>query len=117
VLREARKQLSEGQYWDAIHALEGVQDLAKGSRTNHAVRTLLARATAKNPKWQRRAEAMLLSVLKEDPKFVEAHFVLGRIYRDGGMKSRAEVQFQRVLEIYPSHREAAAELQSLKSTH
>ncbi len=115
ILREARKHLAEGRSWDAIHGLEGAQELAKGSRTNHALRVLLARVTAKNPKWQRRAETILLSVLNEDPAFVEAHFVLGRIYRDGGLKNRAEVQFRRVLEIYPSHREAAEELQSLKA--
>jgi len=115
ILREARKHLAEGRSWDAIHGLEGAQDLAKGSRTNHALRVLLARATAKNPKWQRRAETILLSVLEEDPVFVEAHFALGRIYRESGLKNRAEVQFRRVLEIYPSHREAAEELQSLKS--
>jgi hypothetical protein len=114
IFGQARKQLAEGRYWDAIHGLEGAQDLARGSRTNHAVRVLLARATAKNPKWQRRAEAILLSVLKEDPGFVDAHLVLGKIYSEGGLKSRAEVQFRRVLDIYPTHREAAEELQALK---
>jgi Tfp pilus assembly protein PilF len=114
-IRQAKRYLSHDQYWDAIHCLEGAVDLAKGSRTNHAVRVLLARASAKNPKWLKRAETILLGVIAEDPAFVQAHLALGALYKDAGMNSRAEAELRRVLEIYPSHAEAAAELKNLRS--
>ena len=90
-------------------------ELARGTKINHAIRVLLARATAKNPKWQRRAETILLSVVEENPANVEAHFVLGTIYRAAGIKTRALVEFRRVLELHPGHLQALSELQALKA--
>jgi tetratricopeptide (TPR) repeat protein len=116
ILGEAKQLMAEEKYWDAIQSLDGGLELAKGTKINHAIRVLLARATAKNPKWQKRAETILLSVIEEDPACVEAHFVLGTIYGAAGMKSRAVAEFQRVLELHPKHPRAATELQSLKQT-
>jgi predicted Ser/Thr protein kinase len=116
VLRVARKHLAHGLYFDAIKCLEGAVELARGSRTNRALRILLARATAKNPKWQRRAEAILQSVIDEDHSSVEARLALGGIYRAAGMWARAEAELRRVLEIHPRHPAASAELKSLRAT-
>jgi tetratricopeptide (TPR) repeat protein len=116
VLRVARKQLAHGLYFDAIQCLEGAVELARGSRTNRALRILLARATARNPKWQRRAEAILQSVIDEDHSSVEARLALGDIYKAAGMWARAEAELRRVLEIHPRHPAAAAELKSLRAT-
>jgi tetratricopeptide (TPR) repeat protein len=115
ILKDARKLVAEGKYFDAIQRLEGATALAKGSKTNHAVRLLLAQAIAKNPKWQKRAETILLSLVEENPGLVEAHVVLGTLYRASGMNGRAESAFRRALAIAPGHPQAAAELQALRT--
>ena len=48
--------------------------------------------------------------MREDPANVEAHYELGLLYKAGGLASRAQAMFRRVLELRPDHREAAAEL-------
>jgi serine/threonine protein kinase len=113
ILSDARKLLAEQRYWDAIQALESALDLAKGGKVNHAIRILLARATSKNPKWQKRAENILLSVIEEDPRCVEAHFVLGTLYKSAGLAGRASAQFKAVLKLDPRHADAASSLRSV----
>jgi tetratricopeptide (TPR) repeat protein len=113
VLTDAKKLLVDERYWDAIQMLEAALDLAKGGKVNHAIRILLARAISKNPKWLKRAETILLSVIAEEPGNVEAYMVLGRLYGSAGLKGRAIGQYRRVLELYPRHAEASAELLSL----
>jgi len=112
-LRDARKQFEDGHYVDAIHRLEDVAALASGSRTNQEVRLLLAQATAKNPKGQKRAEGILLALVAEDESLIEARVLLGLMYRAAGKTSLAEAEFRRVLEIMPGHHQAEAELRSI----
>jgi hypothetical protein len=66
VIKQARALLSQERNWDAIRKLEEAVALAPGSKVNHSLRILLAQATGKNPKWQKRAEEMLLSVIQEN---------------------------------------------------
>ncbi|HET9314962.1 MAG TPA: DnaJ domain-containing protein, partial [Vicinamibacteria bacterium] len=113
ILSDAKKLLAEERYWDAIQSLESALDLAKGGRVNHAIRILLARATSKNPKWQKRAENILLSVIEEDPRNVEAHFVLGTLYKSAGLAGRAAAQFKTVLQLDPRHVDASVALRSV----
>jgi hypothetical protein len=113
VLSDARQMLAEDRYWDAIQALESALELGKGGKVNHAIRILLARTTSRNPKWLKRAENMLLSVIEEDPRSVEAHFVLGTLYKSAGLKGRASAQFKTVLQLDPRNADAAHALRSL----
>ena len=79
-------------------------------RNQHKGRILLAKAYAKNPNWVRRAEEYLHQVVREDPDNVDAHYELGRLYKQVGHAARAQAAFRRVVELKPEHREAAAEL-------
>jgi tetratricopeptide (TPR) repeat protein len=110
--RRAERHFDREQYWDAIQLLEPALSAAQG-KNKHKVRVLLAKAYLKNPKWVKRAEEQLQTVVKEDAANVEAHFLLGTIYKAGGLKSRALHAFQRVLELKPDHEKAAAELVDL----
>jgi hypothetical protein len=110
ILFRARLLISQARYWDAIQVLENTVPQMEPRRNQHKGRILLARAYAKNPNWVRRAEEYLNEVVREDPANVEAHFELGRLYKQVGQAARAQAAFRRVIELKPEHREAAAEL-------
>jgi curved DNA-binding protein CbpA len=109
VLTRAAKFMVEEKYWDAIQALEGAVITFKGRRLQKA-RLQLARAYARNPKWQRRAEEMAQRVVKDEPANAEAYFVLAGIYKEGRLESRATAMYRKVLELKPDHDEARAAL-------
>jgi hypothetical protein len=113
VLKEARQLLAQERNWDAIQKLEGALSLAPGSRINQGLRIVLAQTIAKNPKWQKRAEEMLLGVIQENPRLADAHLELGTLYKRAGLKSRAAAQFRLVLQLRPADAQAAAELAAL----
>ncbi len=108
-LPKAAKLYAQDKFWDAIQLLEPALGGAEG-KTRLRMRVLLARAYLKNPKWTRRAEEQLQTAVKEDPNNVEAHFVLGTLYKASGLKGRALHEFQRVVELEPEHEEALAEV-------
>ncbi len=111
--RRAQKHFEKEQYWDAIQLLEPVLPKVQG-KARGKIQVLLAKAYLKNPKWVKRAEDQLQGVVREDATNVEAHFILGTIYKSGGLKSRAVHAFERVLELKPDHEQAAAELAALQ---
>lgn len=111
-IRKAGKLFEGEKYWDAIQLLEPAVSKTQGKVRNKA-RVLLARAYLKNPKWIKRAEEQLQTVVREEAANVDAHFLLGTLYRAGGLKSRAIHAFQKVLELKPEHEQAAAELLAL----
>ncbi len=111
-LLRARLLLSQARYWDVIQVLESAVPQMEPRRQQHKGRILLAKAYAKNPNWVRRAEEYLHEVVREDPTNVEAHYELGRLYKQVGQAARAQAMFRRVVELKPEHREAAAELGS-----
>jgi tetratricopeptide (TPR) repeat protein len=111
-LSKARALISQGRYWDAIQVLENAVPQMEPGRNQLKGRILLARAYAKNPNWVRQAEKYLHEVVREDPANVEAHYELGRLYKQTGQVARAQAAFRRVVELRPDHREAAAELGS-----
>jgi Domain of unknown function (DUF4388)/DnaJ domain len=108
----AEKHFEQEKYWDAIQALEPAVSVVTGKMRQRA-RVLLARAYLKNPKWVKRAEETLLLVVQEDDKNVDGHFLLGKIYKQQGLKTRSQSMLRRVLELRPDHQEAAAELTEL----
>ena len=110
ILFRARLLISQARYWDAIQVLERTVPQMEPRRNQHKGRILLAKAYARNPNWVRRAEEYLHEVVREDPSNVEAHYELGRLYKQVGQAARAQAAFRRVVELKPEHREAAVEL-------
>jgi curved DNA-binding protein CbpA len=108
-IRQADKLIEREKYWDAIQLLEPAVGVVQGKSRQRA-RVLLARAYLKNPKWVKRAEEVLLAVLQDDAQNVDALLMLGRIYKNSGIKSRSVSMFKKVLELKPDHEEARAEL-------
>src|SRR5262249_24765153 len=111
-IRKAEKRFAEGKFWDAIQLLEPAVPRVEG-KLKHKSRVLLARAYFKNPHWGKRAEELLQTVVHEEPRYVDAYFVLGTIYKHGNLRSRALGMFRKVLELKPEHEEAAAEVAAL----
>jgi tetratricopeptide (TPR) repeat protein len=95
------------KYYDAIQLLEPAIEKLTG-KVQARGRLVLAKAYLKNPKWVKRAEETLQSLVHDDPQNVEAYYLLGAIYRDTGFKSRSTSMFRRVLELKPDHEEALA---------
>ena len=83
--------------------------MAEGKNLARA-RVALGRAYVKNPNWSKQAETILKSAIASAPKNAEAHFVLGELYANQGLRSRAITMLRRVLELQPEHQEAAAAL-------
>jgi len=104
-VRLGEKLLEKEKYWDAIQALEPAVPVVQG-RMKQRGRIALARCYLKNPMWAKRAEEELLAAAREDPKFIDAHFMLGTIYKERGLNSRALAMFRKVLELKPDHEEA-----------
>jgi hypothetical protein len=108
-IRQAEKYIEKEKYWEAIQLLEPAVEVVQGKPRQRG-RVLLARAYLKNPKWVKRAEEVLLLVLQDEPQNVDALLMLGRIYKNSGLKSRSVSMFKKVLELKPDHEEAKAEL-------
>lgn len=113
ILQDARKLLAKEKYWDAIQKLERAVGLVKGTKVNQAIRILLAQTNGRNPKWLKEAEASLLSIVREDPRCVDAYVALGGVYKAAGLKSRALTQLRKALELDPGNARAQAELNEL----
>jgi tetratricopeptide (TPR) repeat protein len=112
-LQKAEESYQSGRSWEAIHEVESVLSTATG-RVRQRARVLLARCYLKNPKWRRMAEEELQEALHEEPGNVDACFLLGTLYKEGGLRARAATMFRKVLELSPQNTAAAAaELESL----
>jgi tetratricopeptide (TPR) repeat protein len=111
-IRKAARAVAAEKYWEAIQLLEPAVGRVEGKIKQNG-RVLLARAYMKNPNWVKQGEELLLSVLQDDPKHVEAYVLLGNLYRTGGLRSRAVSMFRKVLDLKPDHEEALAQLEGL----
>lgn len=111
-IRTAERSVLQERYWEAIQLLEPAISRVQGKMKQKG-RILLARAYAKNPNWVKQGEELLLTVIQEDPKNVEAHVVLGGIYRIGGLRNRAFTMLRRALELDPGQAEALDHLAAL----
>jgi len=77
--------------------------------------SLLGQALQRNPdyRWQKRAEAALLRAAELEP-FNPSHFVsLGHFYKSHGLLAKARKEFEKSLELMPSHAEAKSSLKAL----
>ncbi|PYQ18951.1 MAG: hypothetical protein DMF79_13700, partial [Acidobacteria bacterium] len=104
-IRVAEKLYEKEKYWDAIQQLEPAVPIVQGKMKQRG-HVVLARCYLKNPMWAKRAEEELLAAAREDPKSIDAHFILGSIYKERGLNSRALSMFRKVLELKPDHEEA-----------
>jgi len=114
-IHRAEKLISDEKVWDAIQLLQAIIPRIYGRKQRDRARVLLARAYMKNPNWVRRGEELLLTIIQEDPQFADAHFVLGLLYKESGMSSRAVTLFKKTLELKPEHKHAQTELKALST--
>ncbi len=113
ILELAEKLFADGGYWEAIQQLEPMVSRAE-EPTRARARMLLARAYMKNPKWRRRAEGVLQSLLDENPRDVAAFLVLAELYRDANLPARARTLYRKVLDIQPGYAAAVYALAALE---
>lgn len=98
--------------FDAIQLLAPIVDQATG-KVRLRAQLLLARGKAKNPKWAKEAEELLLAAGRENPQSHEPWALLGAIYAERGLRTRATGMYRKVLERKPDHEEALAFLAQL----
>jgi tetratricopeptide (TPR) repeat protein len=106
--------LKNEKYWEAIQILEPLIARAEGP-TKARARVNLALAYLKNPHWVRRAEDLLLDVVRDRPQHAAAYLVLGRLYRGSGFPKRAACMYKKVLELEPEAAEAAQALAEIEA--
>jgi tetratricopeptide (TPR) repeat protein len=105
-IREATKLFEQEKYWDAIQLLEPALEAARGKARLRG-RLILAQARAKNPRWAKEAESVLLAATREDPQAVDAWALLAELYAQKGMRTRAVTMYRKVLELKGDHENAA----------
>jgi tetratricopeptide (TPR) repeat protein len=105
-IRKAAKLFEQEKYWDAIQLLEPAIDAARGKARLRG-QLILAQCRAKNPKWAKEAESVLLTATREAPQAVDAWVLLADLYAKKGMRTRAVTMYRRVLELKPDQEEAA----------
>jgi predicted Zn-dependent protease len=101
VLRVAEQLFAAERYWDAIQQLEPMLPRALGPVRTRG-KALLARAYLKNPKWKKRGEGVLLSLLEDDPRDMIACQLLAEMYVEAKLHSRARALYHKMLEIQPT---------------
>jgi tetratricopeptide (TPR) repeat protein len=112
-IRNGKRLFGDEKYWDAIQLLEWALPHASTKTQKSSIRLYLARCKMQNPKWVKEAEELLRGLVEDAPKHVGAHFLLGSIYKDRGLKLRAQRMFRKVLDLEPGHEQATAELRAL----
>jgi curved DNA-binding protein CbpA len=91
--------------YDAIQLLEPAVEALQGKPRLRA-QLLLARGWAKNPKWAKRSEELLLAAARENPQAPDPWAALGAVYAARGLRSRAASMYRKALELKPDHEEA-----------
>lgn len=109
---KARKAMREGDYHNAIQY--GKLAISYNSEDARYY-FLLADCQVRNPeaRWQRQAEQNYMKSTELDPWNPDYLISLGRFYKKRGLKLRARKQFEKALEIAPSHDVASRELADL----
>ena len=111
-IRKAARSVATEKYWEAIQLLEPAIGHVEGKMRQNG-RILLARAYLKNPNWVKQGEELLLAVVQDEAKNTEALMLLGNLYKNGGLRSRAVSTFRKVLDVKPDHEDALAALTEL----
>jgi tetratricopeptide (TPR) repeat protein len=111
-VNEATALFKKEKYWDAIQKVEPILETLT-DRNRLRAQLILARCYLQNPKWLKTAKEILETAVQENPKAVEAYALLGALYKQKGLRSRAASLYRRVLELQPDHKEAAEALAEL----
>ncbi|MFQ5878143.1 MAG: tetratricopeptide repeat protein [Acidobacteriota bacterium] len=123
-VEEERVRMSEQffakarEYWkvaDYFNCIRYCEFATSYNDKNAAFFSLLGQALIRNPdyRWQKRAEGVLLRAAELEA-FNPAHFVaLGDFYRAHGLHAKARKNYEKALEILPTHAEAQAALREL----
>jgi HEPN domain-containing protein len=111
-IRKAERSMVQEKFWEAIQLLEPAIPRVTG-KFKQAGRVMLARAYARNPNWVKQGEELLLTVIQEDPKNLEAYLALAGIYKTGGLKQRTITMLRKALELAPDNREISEQLTAL----
>jgi curved DNA-binding protein CbpA len=112
VVAEASALYEKEKYWDAIQKIDPILETLT-DKTRLKAQLVLARCYLQNPKWVKTAKETLETAVREDPKAVEAYALLGGLYRQQDLRSRAASMYRRVLELQPDHKDAAEALAEL----
>src|SRR5262249_52042052 len=110
---KARDYFKMGDYFNCIRYCEFATSY---SDTNAAVFALLGQALMLNPdyRWQKRAENALQKAAELEA-FIPGHFVaLGRFYKSHGLLSKARKEFEKALQLVPTHVEAQMALKEIE---
>ena len=86
---------------DAIRLLEPALETLRG-KARVGAQLLLARCYSKRPEGAKRAEELLLTVLREDPQNAEPYALLGAVYAEHGFKARSFGMLRRAHELAPT---------------
>jgi tetratricopeptide (TPR) repeat protein len=97
------------KYWEAIQLVEPIVAKLSG-RIRLRARLVLARCYLENPNWVKRAEEALQVATREEPADPEAYRLLGKLYEERGLRTRATTMFRRVQELRPDDARAAEAL-------
>ena len=73
----------------------------------------LGRAYLKNPNWLKQGEELIREVVAEDPRHAGAYLLLGQVYKERGLKTRAISMLRKAVELDPENEQAGAELDAL----
>jgi tetratricopeptide (TPR) repeat protein len=109
---EALALYKKEKYWDAIQKVEPILETLT-DRLRLRAQLILARCYLQNPKWVKTAKETLETAVRESPRALEAYALLGALYKQQGLRSRAASMYRRVLELQPDHAEAAEALAEL----
>jgi len=112
-IRTARRHFAAQEHWEVVQLLEPLLDEPVAPRLRGSLRLLLAQAMAKNPRWLKRSEELVVGLVRDDPKNADAHYFLATLYKQAGLVARARTAFRKVLELQPGHAGAGAELDAL----
>jgi serine/threonine protein kinase len=111
-IRQAEGLFAGHRYEDAVRLVEPLVSQVDGPLKTRAA-ILLARGYMKTEKRETQAEGVLLDLIREDPGCTPAYLFLGALYRSWKQPDRARSMYQKVLQLEPRHRAAAAELSAL----
>jgi len=110
---KARDYFKMGDFFNCIRYCEFATSY---SDKNAHVFSLLGQALQRNPdyRWQKRAETALMRAAELEP-FNPLHcMTLGHFYRSHGLYAKAKKEFEKTLELMPSHQEARTCLKELE---